>query len=345
MKKKIIVFGLGIDFEHYKNELIQKYEIVGVTDHYIVPMHPEWKKLYISPKEISFARYDIIMLVSRVHSVQIRHFLNLYTNIPDEKIKSIEEEIDELDEMHISNLKNRLVDDAQNKNLIYVIGDSHVSFFGEKFQQKGLFIKPFCDEPGRGIGYVEPNISPFIPFHIGPALAFNLNKRGTRTQGREKVDYLLDNWILPNSKILFVLGEIDIRVHVIKQAEIQNVSVETVVSHVVDNYFECLVELSKKYEINVWGAIPSQSDTSGIDINYPRYGNMQDRNIATKKFNDFLKERCDKEGIGFISVYDYLIDDNMRTRTWYYMDNVHLSRLSWAFAKNEFEKIGITVDI
>jgi hypothetical protein len=103
----------------------------------------------------------------------------------------------------------------KENNTIIVIGDSHTYFFSGQ-----EVIRP------RKIGYhygainSSENLLPeFSPIHIGPVLAYNANTYGTKTRGREKVDYLIKKRMIERGdRVLFCYGEIDVGNHVVRQA-------------------------------------------------------------------------------------------------------------------------------
>lgn len=77
---------------------------------------------------------------------------------------------------------------------IYCFGDSHVSFFGGVNK-----IQPVW--PQKANNY----LSFFEIFPLGPALAYNLVKNGTKTKSREKLFKIIKT--LPgNSNILMCFG-------------------------------------------------------------------------------------------------------------------------------------------
>ena len=240
-------------------------------------------------------------------------------------------------------IKQQIMTRYYDKTIIYAFGDSHISFFGDYYREEGLGSKVF--DYANNIYYIEPNITPFFPFHIGPALAYNLNKYGTKTAAREKIEYLINNFIPPNGRLLFCFGEIDIRVHVIKQSEKKKVPVIDIIENIVDNYMAFLKSLKGGHEIIVWGSVAQQSDDIPIDVNYPRYGSMISRNQATELYNKILKVACDENGFTFVSIFPFLVNENMETKGECYMDAVHISRKCWKIAKQEFEKSGIVIGV
>jgi hypothetical protein len=174
--------------------------------------------------------------------------------------------------------------------------------------------------------------------HLGPALAYNLNKYGTKTMAREKAEDIM-KVLRKGAKILCCFGEIDIRAHVLKQADQQNVSLENVIDKIIGNYAEFLLFLKNQgFDVFVWGPIPSQKDGSEMNPEYPRYGSETDRNIATEIFNKKLESVCKDSGIGFASIFKYLINSDYTTKGEFVADGCHLSQKAWVFAKDELEK-------
>lgn len=198
---------------------------------------------------------------------------------------------------------------------IYCFGDSHVGFFG-------------------GVNKIQPvwpkKADEYLPFFkiypLGPVLAFNLVKNGTKTKGREKLFKILKQ-ILKGSDILMSFGEIDCRAHLLKQSELQKRPIKKVVSECVDRYFSVILDLKKKgYKMWVWNVPPSTRFEKVEDKNFPVYGTNKQRNEITKLFNTLLEKKCRKYGIKFVSVYKKIIDKNGLTDMSYYFDMAHLSQ-------------------
>lgn len=218
---------------------------------------------------------------------------------------------------------------AKKNNKINIIGDSHSIFFSGK--NIGI---PDCSF--HDINFY--NNSDFKIFHIGPVLAYSLNKTNTKSKGLEKVQYLLKNgYITKNSVILCCFGEIDIRVHVLRQAERQNKMPEEIIDGIIENYLDFLLKLKQSNIVCVWGPVATQSDRMN-NPEYPIYGSMENRNKATKYFNEKLKKVCSENQIGFLSIFNELIDENFRTKYEYYCDEVHLSQNAKWLCKDLLDK-------
>lgn len=202
---------------------------------------------------------------------------------------------------------------------IHCIGDSHVSFFSGAHK-----IQP--EWPGRS----TDRIPLFATYRLGPVLAFNLCKEGTKTQGREKLFSVLKT-IPANSTVMLSFGEIDCRVHLLKQADSQGRPLKEVVDECVVRYMSVVKEVqSLGYRVLLWEVIPSTMGSSIAEPEYIAYGSCQARNEVTRLFNTRLRVLALDEHILTISVFDELVRKDDTTDMWYYSDTVHLSQRTMA---------------
>lgn len=217
---------------------------------------------------------------------------------------------------------------------IIVLGDSHVNFFsGNEFLTFSSI--------GNDIN-ICPNITnnPFTVLHLGPCLAYNCNKPNTSTQFHEKIDFLCNNFIKPNARIMCCLGEIDIRVHVFRQSQLQNCNYTKIVDNILNEYITFLLDLKNKgFRVYCWGPIASQSEACPVDPNFPRNGTEKERNIATEYFTHKLNSLCEQHKIPFLSIFNQMIDDNYTTLEHYLSsDHCHLSQTALALAQPMWKK-------
>ncbi|MFY9311370.1 MAG: hypothetical protein WAQ28_20155 [Bacteroidia bacterium] len=195
---------------------------------------------------------------------------------------------------------------------IHVIGDSHVSVFS-------------------GIDTIQnawPNKStnifpPFVSYRIGPVTAFNSYKK---IQVFKKILTFKSSGV--NKKMDYVMlcfGEIDIRVHLIKQKEIQGVDLEIIVEKCLKQYLLTIQAIANwGYNVIVFGPIASANKEIIID-NYSSYGSTKERNNATRLFNRSLESECKKMNVLFISFFEEMVDENENTKTEFLSDDIHLS--------------------
>lgn len=218
---------------------------------------------------------------------------------------------------------------------IPVIGDSHVNFFSGNEE---LSFRPIGKEINtcRFLG----NDLPFTPLHLGPCLAYNCMQPDSSTGFFSKLQFLCDQFIIPGSKLIIVLGEVDLRAHVFKHLEKEN-DYRSVVDTILVRFYPLLKWLKKRsYQVACWGPIATQPDQCPVTDTYPRIGSEVQRNQATAYFNDRLKEHCETNDYGFLSVFYDMIDDHYHTRIEYLSpDLCHLSQRAIPLAQKQWDKL------
>lgn len=191
---------------------------------------------------------------------------------------------------------------------IFAIGNSHVNIFSGK-------------DTASGSEY-EDMIPYFRTKHIGPTIAYNfyenhypkvLNFLNTSNIDKQK-DY-----------VCLVVGEVDCRWHLLKQANIQNKNIDDVVKECATRFFRCLLDLKKRgYNVLSWGCHPTTTAGHNNNPGMPIYGDCYVRNNVVVTWNSYIKKFSDDNQIKFISIYNYLIDDNNITLMDYFLDYCHL---------------------
>ncbi len=226
------------------------------------------------------------------------------------------------------------------KNTTVFIGDSHVNFFsGNELLNYQPLENGICLCP-------QINDFNFTVLYLGPCLAYTCCKTDSRTQFAKKLNFIKKEILTPGARIIISLGEIDIRLHVLKQSERNNKPVESVIDDIIENYNKLINNLLKEgYDVCCWGPIASQKDTLPEDPNFPRYGSETDRNNATRIFNQKINDVCRKEGAVYLSIFDKLVDSQNLTKAEFLSaDNFHLSQRAMPLALAEFEKAGISLN-
>ena len=256
------------------------------------------------------------------------------------KIKFIQKIIDKIrgKDRKKKALHEVLIAEWQNRhfsnNTLVVIGDSHVNFFSgsENIAFESLEFEKYQ------INYCKQKLDKFSVLHLGPCLAYSLNKYNSQNKVREKIEYIIkSNFINENSTIVLSFGEIDLRVHVLKWAMENSTTIDEEVTKLILIYEEFLIFMKKHVKhIICWGPIATQKDGTPSCKVFPKFGPEIERNKATKLFNDKLEKLCFKHSLKFVSIFDKLINNDYTTKTEYISsDNCHLSQKSWELIDRE----------
>ncbi len=211
--------------------------------------------------------------------------------------------------------------------MIHCIGDSHSSVFSGEEKMQDVW-------PERS----NDTIDFFRSYRIGPATAYNLSTK----------IYIIDD-ILSQSGfskekdiVLLCFGEVDVRAHLIKQANLQNKTFLEVCEECVDNYMNGIEELKNKgLNIAVWGVIASFNE-SVKNYTGPSFGTNLERNEVTKIFNDLLKNRLKHLDIPFVSIFEEMLNADGTTNPEYLDDwegcHIHLNQKAMPIILEAFRK-------
>ena len=196
---------------------------------------------------------------------------------------------------------------------IHCIGDSHTSFFSGQ-----AAMQPRWPERSHDLWQF------FRTYRLGPTLAYNLCKTGTKSKGRERLFDVLRRKVSVGERVLLCFGEIDCRAHLIRQSEIRGVSVLDLATECVSRYFQVVREVrSLNYPVMIWNVIPP-TITSCLDCEFPVAGTFDDRLAVTRVFNSLLLSQCEQEGIPFVSIFDLILNKSGRPDQRYFVDGIHL---------------------
>tara|TARA_B100001057_G_scaffold260470_3_gene260665 strand:+ start:2080 stop:2721 length:642 start_codon:yes stop_codon:yes gene_type:complete len=199
--------------------------------------------------------------------------------------------------------------------MIICLGDSHSSVFSQ--EEKIVSQWPKKD---------YKLFSTFKPIRIGPATAYNLEKK-------VKLLNKILNMTLYFSKdyVMFCFGEVDIRAHLIKQSKLQNIDIELIVKECVNRYISTIMKVTPYRPINKAIFAPIASWTEEKPYDGPSFGTNRERNNTTKIFNKHLEKACIENDLIFISIFDDMLNEDGSTNPIYLDDfgtGIHLSQKS-----------------
>ncbi len=170
---------------------------------------------------------------------------------------------------------------------IAVIGDDHALFFRE------------CREDR------------FNVFVFKDACAADCIDESFRT---EITDTVKAN-VSPGEKIVFSFGYNDLK-KIIKTAAERGCTHQAVSEDILKAYYLMLKAFKEKgFSVYAWGPPAA----------YPLNGEEKEINNAAAYFNDRLRAMCLAHGMGFASVFDEMVTDDMNTKTDCYENDKQLS--------------------
>ncbi len=203
---------------------------------------------------------------------------------------------------------------------IHVIGNSHVSIFAGSsniipyYPHKSIF----STKDKNNEIEIEFNV-----YHLGPIIAYNFFEHHYSKVLDIIKDHIVDS---ENEYILIIIGEVDCRWHLPKQASLQNKTNDIIVEECIERFFRSILDLKLKgYKCIGWGGHPSTNTGHNDSESCPVFGNVLERNKITKYFETKLKEKCIDNNIPFISIVDKLINTDGTTKMEYFIDYCHLN--------------------
>lgn len=193
---------------------------------------------------------------------------------------------------------------------IHAIGDSHVMLFtGQDV------LPPVYPEKS------DDKLKEFKTYRLGPVLAYNLAEAGHPS--REKLFFVVGK-VPKQSKVMLCFGEIDCRAHVVKQAQLQSISILKAAAKVAERYFEVVKEVAALRETIVWCPTPQSASTHSSN-KFPTVGTNEERNQATYYFIATLNALASREGIATADIYFKLVNRWVSDER-YFFDSAHLSQ-------------------
>lgn len=211
--------------------------------------------------------------------------------------------------------------------MIYCIGNSHANTFTGT-------------PPGTtGVWNKKNN---FASISLGPIIAYNFM---TSHMGKTLSVLAESGFDKDKDYVLLAVGEVDCRVHIPRQVQLQNRDYKDVTKECVDRYFDAYLKLKKMgYNVVGYGSHPSTSspgnDKYGSDM--PIMGSPELRNNISIFWNDYMSSLCDENNIPFLKVIDKFLDDNDKTVMSNFIDYCHLNPdLLISFANERLKELQI----
>jgi hypothetical protein len=230
--------------------------------------------------------------------------------------------------------------------MIYIIGDSHVSIFSGIDTKNGrIHIQPefgYCYTLSQGqlqpsINQFEKKIPHFLAIKVGSHTAYNsFNKLS-------KIEQVISEYNIGLNDFIFMsFGQIDIQNHLIPRKIKDNITIKESIQICVDRYIETLIYIKDKYTNIKVGAYGPPSTSIGCGNN-PKISQKEsiEYNRITLSFNDYLKIKCEENGILFKEISKKLLNSDQSTNNEFVVDDIHLSIKAIPLILEEFSDIVI----
>jgi tetratricopeptide (TPR) repeat protein len=166
------------------------------------------------------------------------------------------------------------------------------------------------------------NILGLDVFQTGSPTAYNLLKEDSTESGILKIREIIRNFDPARTAIIFTYCEIDIRVHLYKQAVNKDISYKEIAQDVVGRYMKVMEEFDKLgYHILVNGPF-------GTGIGVPRFGNEPDRNYLAFLIDSEMQSLAETSGYHYASLFDLVVSPNYKTNRSFVgdVDDNHLDK-------------------
>ncbi|MBL6456777.1 hypothetical protein JMJ55_15680 [Belnapia sp. T6] len=197
---------------------------------------------------------------------------------------------------------------------ILVAGDSHSAFWRGR---NGV--------ANKGTAFVGVDV-----LHIGPATAHMLFVNGEpHRRNAVPLTTKLKADVGKYAALVLCFGEIDCRVHVVKSALSNKISIDQAVDLTIARYMEFIDWIKSNWEIPIvlWGPPPSTPETGKISFNprLPAIGSMYERNYAAFCFTEALKREAAKRlSVEVASIFEECVDSSGATVESALCDGCHL---------------------
>lgn len=229
--------------------------------------------------------------------------------------------------------------------MIYIIGDSHVSIFsGVDTKENGqMHMQPefgYCYTLSQG--QIQPSINPFekklqnfLAIKVGSHTAYNSFDK------LSKIEQAISEYNIGHNDYVFMcFGQIDVQNHLIPNSVKNNTTVNQEIYECVDRYMQTLLHLKVNYPNISIGAYGAPATSIGCG-NRPKISKDEsiEYNRITLLFNDYLKNKCEENGILFKEISKKLLLPDGSTNNIFVIDDIHLSVNTIPFILDEFSDI------
>jgi hypothetical protein len=194
---------------------------------------------------------------------------------------------------------------------IHIIGDSH----SHSFINLGYLEHYWATEYKNKLILV-----PYKIHWLGPVTMHRIGRDGLSYFNVKNLD------VQENDDVITVFGEIDVRCHIGRIADLKNLDLDFLINKLSHDYIQTIIrnrEQFNKINFIVFNVLPPTKFYS--NQYFPYYGTLENRIFITNKLNAKLKELCQKFNFQFIDIYDLYTDNEGKLNLLLGNDDPHLN--------------------
>ena len=129
-------------------------------------------------------------------------------------------------------------------------------------------------------------------------------------------------WVKDDDVVLFVLGEVDCRVHFYHHHRVTGTPIEELIDNTVERYGTTLCNL-RGYQMAVLDVCPAVRQGNVYALEF--YASREERARITMMFNQRLSKWCRENGLTLIKIHHLLSDDRGFLKREYEVGDAHVS--------------------
>jgi hypothetical protein len=148
----------------------------------------------------------------------------------------------------------------------------------------------------------------FVLYGPPAPTAYGLANENSRSQSLFMLRHMLLD-MAPDDIILFVIGEIDCRVHVYRQHILTGRHPNTIISETVQRFGHIVKSVAEDNNVEVAILDVPPAVAQGNIYLYDHYGTRDQRAEIARRWNIILGEFCKKNDICFVEIYPHIADE------------------------------------
>ena len=173
-----------------------------------------------------------------------------------------------------------------------------------------LLGRPVVHAMGDSHSQILAGVSPFVVTWLGAATAFNVTTPGSSTHSYEQVMRALRRVDKKRDVVLFILGEVDTRIHIyyqyMKRGQVEPMT--DLMLKTINRYGEFLLGLRQQgYRIVVHSVSATPYWDNAFD--YPFYADDETRAWIVGEYNKLLSAWCAENGVEYLDMYQHAADE------------------------------------